>query len=416
MKILFIHQNFPTQFIHLAPALVRLGHAVKAFSYARYCPTPWEGIDIIFPDLPSIPSPGGIHPWLHTLQEQVFHGEGIFRAAQKLKDADYSPDLVIAHPGWGDSLFIKEVWPHTRLAIYCEYFYRAENSDANFDPEFPMLEPGLACHVRMKNANYYLHFPLADAAISPTHWQAQTFPEPFRSHIRVIHDGIDTITLVPNPHASITLNGTTLLTPEDEVITFINRNLEPYRGYHIFMRALPEILRRRKNAHVIIVGGGEVSYGSPPPEGESWRTLFAAEVRGDISDEDWSRVFFVDKVDYALFVGILQVSTVHVYLTYPFVLSWSLLQAMSTGCAIVASNTPPVQEVMADGKTGLLFDFFDKAALCDKVCTLLADPELRGRIGADARAHILAHYDLNSVCLPQQIQWVEDILKSLDGK
>lgn len=412
MKILFIHQNFPTQFIHLAPALARMGHAVKAFSYERYCPTPWEGIDIIFPDLPSIPGLD-IHPWLKTLQDQVSHGEGIFRAAQNLKETGYNPDLVIAHPGWGDSLFVKDVWPQSRLAIYCEYFYRTDNSDVNFDLEFPMLEPGLACHVRMKNANYYLHFPLADAAISPTHWQAQTFPEPLRSHIRVIHDGIDTTTLAPNPHASITLNGNTILTPQDEVITFINRNLEPYRGYHIFMRALPEILRRRKNAHVIIVGGGDVSYGAPPPEGESWRTLFAAEVRDDISDEDWSRIFFVDKVDYALFIGILQVSTVHVYLTYPFVLSWSLMQAMSVGCAVVASNTAPVQEVVVDGETGLLCDFFDKVALCDKVCTLLADPKLRGKIGAAARAHILAHYDLHSICLPQQIQWIEDILRDI---
>lgn len=260
------------------------------------------------------------------------------------------------------------------------------------------------------------HFPLADAATSPTHWQAQTFPEPFFSRIRVIHDGIDTETLIPNPHASITLNSNTILTPKDEVITFINRNLEPYRGYHIFMRALPEILRKRANAHVIIVGGGDVSYGAPPPEGESWRTIFAAEVCDDISDEDWSRVFFVDKVDYPLFVGILQVSTVHVYLTYPFVLSWSLMQAMSTGCAIVASNTPPVQEVIEDGNTGLLFDFFDKQALCERVCALLADPELRARLGSAARSHILTHYDLKSICLPQQIQWVEDILKNIDGQ
>ena len=141
-------------------------------------------------------------------------------------------------------------------SIYCEFFYRTEGADTGLDPEFPATDPqGDACRIRLKNLNNLLHFETADAGISPTQWQASTFPEPFRSRITVVHDGIDTQAVAPNPHVKLTLNGKLNLTKDDEVITFVNRNLEPYRGYHVFMRALPEILKSRPNARVLIVGG-----------------------------------------------------------------------------------------------------------------------------------------------------------------
>ena len=197
------------------------------------------------------------------------------------------------------------------------------------------------------------------------------------------------------------------MTRADEVITFVNRNLEPYRGYHVFMRALPRLLRDRPRARVLIVGGDGVSYGSRPPGGGTWKQAFIDEVRGDIPDADWARVHFIGKLPYTRFAALLAVSRVHVYLTYPFVLSWSLLEAMSTGAAIVASDTAPVREAITDGETGRLVDFFDRDALVTEIAALLDDDAARAALGRAARAHVTARYDLETVCLPAQLAWID---------
>lgn len=304
---------------------------------------------------------------------------------------------------------MKEVWPQAKLAIYCEFFYHPQGADVGFDPEFPPKDAGDACRLRLKNLNNLLHFEVADAGISPTHWQASTFPEPFRSKITVVHDGIDNQAVAPNPHVKLTLNGQLNLTKGDEVITFVNRNLEPYRGYHVFMRALPEILKNRPKARVLIVGADDVSYGARPDNGQKWKDIFAAEVRPHISDADWSRVHFLGNVPYQHFILLLQLSTVHVYLTYPFVLSWSLLEAMSAGCAIVASDTQPLHEAIKHNETGRLVNFFDHQALAQQVCDLLNQPQESQRLGANARAFAQQHYDLKTVCLPKQLAWAQGL-------
>lgn len=330
-------------------------------------------------------------------------------AAMELRARGFNPEVIIAHPGWGESLFLKDVWPRARLGIYCEFYYHAHGADVGFDPEFASDDVTEAARLRLKNVNNLLHFDQADAAIAPTHWQASTFPMPFRERIAVVHDGIDTVAIAPNPEAAITLNGQTLLTHGDEVITFVNRNLEPYRGYHTFMRALPRILRDRPKARVLLVGGDNISYGARPTGHQSWRQIFADEVRPQIPDADWQRVHFLGHVPYEQFLVVLQISAVHVYLTYPFVLSWSLLEAMSAGCAIVASDTKPLREAIVHRETGLLVDFFDPDGLAREVCALAGDPEARSDLGARARMFAQAHYDLRTVCLPRQLQWVLDL-------
>ena len=308
-------------------------------------------------------------------------------------------------------MFLKDVWPNAKLAIYCEFYYRAEGADTGFDLEFPLEDVGDVCRLRLKNLNNLVHFEIADAGVSPTYWQASTFPLPFREKITVVHDGIDTSVVTPDSEVSLTLNGGITLTKQDEIITFVNRNLEPYRGYHVFMRALPKILRQRPNARVLIVGGNDVSYGARPKQekhgGMQWKEVFASEVRPQISDADWSRVYFLGNIAYSHFIPLLQLSTVHVYLTYPFVLSWSLLEAMSAGCAIVASDTQPLHEAIKQDETGRLVNFFDAPGLADEVCALLDDPAARARLGANARAFAQQHYDLKTVCLPKQLAWVE---------
>ena len=227
----------------------------------------------------------------------------------------------------------------------------------------------------------------------------------------MVHDGIDTEALTPNSAVELTLNGNLTLTRDDEVITFVNRNLEPYRGYHIFMRALPDLLKARPKARVLIVGGDGVSYGAAPKDGQKWKDIFVQEVRGQISDEDWARVHFLGNIAYQHFIPLLQLSRVHVYWTYPFVLSWSLLESMSVGCAIVASNTQPMHEAIRHDETGRLVDFFDPQGLVREVCDLLEDQAARDRLGAAARAFAQQTYDLKTICLPGQLRWVENLLQ-----
>lgn len=410
MLYLFVHQNFPGQFKFLSQTLAsNKSNKVVALCMKQQVPKVLQGVEIRSYRA-NRGSTQGVHPWVSDFETKTIRAEACFMAALQLKAEGFTPDVIVAHPGWGESMLLKEVWPHTRLGIYCEFYYHPEGADVGFDPEFgSKYGERDRCRLRLKNLNNVVHFQIADAGISPTQWQASTFPEPFRSRITVAHDGIDTTLLSPNPAASLTLNNSLTLTCKDEVITFINRNLEPYRGYHVFMRALPKLLKQRPNARVFIVGGDKVSYGAKPEGEESWKERFIAEVRPGISDTDWARVHFLGRIPYNILIHLLQLSTVHVYLTYPFVLSWSLLEAMSIGCAIVASNTKPLLEAIHHNETGRLVDFFDETALTENICELLDNHDERARLGANARRFAQATYDLSTICLPRQLAWVRSL-------
>ncbi len=371
----------------------------------------WQGVKLV-PYSAARGSTANVHPWVADFETKTIRAEACYRMALKMKAAGFTPDVIIAHHGWGESMFLKEVWPNARLGLYCEFFYRPHGADVGFDPEFPSKDEGDVCRLKLKNLNNLVHFEIADAGLSPTAFQADTFPDRFRQKITVVHDGIDTQAVRPDPQVVFSREGIPAFTRADEVITFVNRDLEPHRGYHTFMRALPEILQRQPNARILIVGGNEISYGAKPPGGKSWKDIFIEEVRPRIADSDWARVHFLGKIPYPDFLKLLQVSTVHVYLTYPFVLSWSLLEAMSSGCAIVGSDTAPVREVITHDQTGRLVDFFDPKGLANEVCNLLADPVARERLGKAAREFACAGYDLKTVCLPRQMAWVNSLVKA----
>ncbi|MFY0595349.1 MAG: glycosyltransferase [Cognatishimia sp.] len=415
MNILFIHQNFPGQFKNLAPALAAKGHRCVALTLRVKEATRWQGVDV----LPySIRRQQGseTHPWLQDLDTKVIRAEACMLAAQDLKDRGFHPDIIVAHPGWGEAMFLRDVWPKARIGLYYELFYQGEAGDIGFDPEFPKPAGSHdSLRLRLKNLNNALHYPLGDMAISPTQYQASTFPQKYQDRISVIHDGIDTAQAAPNPDALFQVNDALLLTTSDEVVTFVNRNLEPYRGYHVFMRALPNLLKQRPNAQVVIVGGDGHSYGTAAPRGQSWKQIYIDEVRGQISEADWRRVHFVGKLPYERFISMLQVATVHVYLTYPFVLSWSLLETMSIGAPIVASDTAPVREVIQHDQTGRLVDFFDQDALVSEICDLLVNRTARSRLGAKARDLIVSKYDLQTACLPRQLEWIDVLAASNPG-
>jgi len=410
MKILFIHQNFPGQFKHLAPALAKHGHDTVALTLRVEKPTKWNGVRVL-PYKLKPRAAQNTHPWLVDFDTKVTRAEACYHAAVQLREQGFTPDLIIAHPGWGESLFLKDVWPKAKMAIYCELYHKAEYPHTGFDKEFqPEIRATEAMRLRLKNVNNHEHFDIADAGISPTAFQADTFPPEFRDKITVCHDGIHTDVLTPDSAARLTLPTGETVTRKDELITFVNRNLEPYRGYHFFMRALPRLLKERPNARGLIVGGEDVSYGARPPKGQTWKQIFIDEVRGQIPDQDWARVHFLGRIPYDQFQSLLKVSRVHVYLTYPFVLSWSLFETMSVEGAIVASKTAPVEEAIIHGQNGRLVDFFDKDALVEEVTGLLDNASEREELGRAARKLIVNNYDLSSICLPKQLSWVESLV------
>ena len=410
MNILFIHQNFPGQYKHLAPLLASQGHDCKSLTLRVKERTVWQGVEMLPYSIPTRDQ-ANVHPWVLDIDTKVTRGHACFTAARALRDTGYTPDLILAHPGWGEPMFLRDVWPNARIGLYCELYHQTGYPHLNFDPEFERGDAeAQALRIRLKNLNNHIHFDIADAGISPTLYQANTFPDAFREKITVCHDGIDTALSRPNPGAQLSLKRAGLLTRDDEIITFVNRNLEPYRGYHVFMRALPALLRERPKTRVLIVGGDDVSYGAKPEGGKTWKQIFIDEVRASIPDDHWERVHFLGRIPHDQFTRLLQLSRLHVYLTYPFVLSWSLMEAMSCGAAIVASDTEPVREVIREGETGRLVDFFDQNALVSRVCELLEDDDQRAALGQAARAEMVNVFDLQSICLPRQLAWVDKLM------
>lgn len=408
MRILFVHKNFPGQYLRLVQHLkAEGGHELVAIT--RHDNRQAELIrtfryEIDDRGLAQVP------PLARHYARAVQRGEAVAQIAMQLRRADFQPDVILGHTGWGETLFLKEVWPRVPLQAYSEFYYQTNGADLGSDPEFQDDDlPGRAMG-HSKNAALLLGLATADRGLSPTEWQRDVHPPELRSRIDVVHDGVDTDLARPDPNAFIHLERQKLtFRPGDEVLTFVNRNLEPYRGYHIFMRALPAILSARPKAHAVITGGSEVSYGRAAPAGKTWKQIFLDEVRDRL---DLERVHFVGKVPHSVFLNVMQVSAAHVYLTYPFVLSWSMLEAMAAECLVIGSDTPPVREVIQADRNGVLVDFFDVEALAARVIDALANPDSYREIRRQARETILTRYDLKRHCLPRQLALIEALVSS----
>lgn len=378
MNLLIIHQNFPGQFRHVAlAAQSRPGVTVTAIG--RDTALGVSGIKL-FRYRPVRKKSNCTHPYLHQYEEAVIDGQQVLGVLKGLKQNGYRPDVILAHPGWGETLFVKDVFPDIPLIHFCEYYYHSEGADVDFDPEFPCA-PDSSSRIRPLNSMHLLNLEQCDIGIAPTHWQRSLFPPVYHSKIHVVHEGIPLQAPEPVPIASVKLPGGHVLETGQSIVTYVARNLEPYRGFHSFMRSIPFILAECPDAQIVIVGGDGVSYGSLPKGFANWRSKLLAEL-----DIDLSKVHFTGKLPYETYRAVLQVSEVHVYLTYPFVMSWSLLEAMASECVVIGSDTAPVREVIVDGVNGLLVDFFDAEAIAGKVCRVLKNPSDFSLIGKSAKS------------------------------
>jgi len=402
MNILFVHNNFPAQFRHVVAALIAAGRHRIAAICTKDASVP-GGVQV---ERYEPPQGVAAHIFARRFDSECRRAEQVLYAAARLKAAGFLPDIIVAHSGWGETLPLREVFPRAKIIVYSEFYYRSRGQDVGFDPEFPEYGVDGRVSLTIKNASQLLALADADVGVSPTHWQRSTYPVEFQSKIQVIHEGIDTGRVAPSALAMFRLAPDHVLTVKDEVITYVARNLEPMRGIHSFLRALPRLLERRPKAQVVVVGGDGVSYGAAvEPPFRSWRARFWPEVAGQV---DARRVHFVGQISYERYLSLIQLSSVHIYLTYPFVLSWSLLEAMSAGCAVVASDTAPVREVVSsDG--GRLVSFFEPVEIANKVVDLLQNRVDLIKLQRASRDFIVENYDMNTKCRPKFMSLLEDI-------
>lgn len=368
-----------------------------------------ERVEASRPGLSQIPYTVGrtetASPSLAATEYHVMTGEAVASALRRLR-RDERPDVIVGHTGWGGLLFVKDVLPDTPVLGYCEYYYNGQNSDFDFDPADDASEAH-RMRLRMRNAAQLVTLQAIDAAYTPTRWQHRQYPQSLRDRIAICHDGIDTRLCRPDAAAEFTLPDGRVLRAGDEVVTFVARDLDPYRGYPQFMRAAALAARARPDALFVVVGGDGVGYGRPREDGRLWREVM--EQQAGLG----GRMVHIPWLVHDELIRLFQVSAAHVYLTVPFVLSWSLLEAMACGCLIVGSRTPPVQEVVADRRNGLLAPFHDTAVLAGTIAEALAWRGEAGGLRQAARATVLAKFELEA-CLDRQTGFIERLAAQND--
>jgi glycosyltransferase involved in cell wall biosynthesis len=402
MRILFLHPNFPAQFRHLAVALAQDSRHQVVFGTNRKEGS-LPGVNKVLYD-PSRTAHPQTHHYVRTLENAVLQGQAVYRLGDKLKAQGFIPDVVYGHSGWGPTLFIKDIFPSAKLLCYFEWFYHAHGSDADFDPSEPLTADDEA-RIRLKNAPILLDLYSCDHGLAPTYWQRQQFPPEYHNKITVFHDGVDTEFFQPQPEAKLVLPRLNLdLQEVPEIVTYVARGMEPYRGFPQFIESVALLQQRRPQCHVVIVGENRVAYGKQLPGNQTYKELMISKVPLDLN-----RVHFTGLLPYPEYLQVLQSSSVHIYLTRPFVLSWSMLEALSTGCLIVASRTHPVTEVIEDGVNGLLVDFFSPQEIADRVEEALNSPTSMAPIRVKARETILERYNLAEL-LPKHLHWIEQAM------
>jgi glycosyltransferase involved in cell wall biosynthesis len=473
VKALLIHQNFPGQYLYLAQYLRNMGgHEVVGIGEAKNIKARGSIRGITTIGYPT-PDPAGekTHHYLQSTEAAVRRGQAVARSMLDLKKQGFTPDVICVHPGWGEGLFVRDVFPATPILEFCEFYFRAGQADLDFDPEFPD-PPRRLYSIRLLNTPQIMSLLTANACQCPTRWQASRYPQYIQEKIHIIHDGVDTVYMQPATDAKLVIiplnepgesrvfgyylpkNGSArpgvdnngqppaeaapqgqgdgqapdgvdnkltcvlelaegdvpsgepiAFTARDKVITYIGRNLEPYRGFHVFLRAVPELQRLHPDAHILIVGKDGVSYSPTLPEGQTYKSRYMKEMQGKI---DLSRVHFLGRIPYPALRAMYCISSAHVYLTYPFVLSWSMLEAMSCRSLVIGSRTPPVEEVIRHGENGLLFNFFDSQEMVKTIDMALREPEAYAEVRRKARETVVQGYELRD-SLMKEYRLLQDL-------
>ena len=385
MRVLFLHNNYPAQFGALAKYLAQRGHDVTFGTNWQGTPPKWLRMVRFKPHREVRREQ---HPYLAFVEKAVLNGQGFARAAWKMQAAGYAPDVIVAHSGWGPGLYVRDVWPAAKYVGYFEWYYRSSGADVGFLDKASWDD---VHRIRTRNAAILLDVEACNWGIVPTAYQASQFPALLRRKLTVQHDGVDTTYFAPQPGRRLKLPGLDL-SHVDELVTYVARGMETYRGFPQAMTAFADVQKRRPRAHVVVVGEDRVAYGKTLPDGDTFRKKMLREL-----DFDEDRLHFTGLLSREHYRSVLLASSVHVYLTIPFVLSWSMIEAMSAGCLLVASDTDPVREVVREGHNGLLVDFFDTGRLADRICDALERPDAMAGVRERARQTAVERYPISKL-------------------
>ncbi|MES1200727.1 MAG: glycosyltransferase [Pseudomonadota bacterium] len=404
-SVLFVHNGVPGRFRWIAEALQQKGWSCALINGDPGNDLPsalclkWQASRIATPDTFHLAA---------RAETDIIRGRAALECAFRLRDGGFKPDVIIGHPAWGEMLFLREAFPEARQIQIGEFYSGvAPGADFHFDSELRRTNLDTRLRYHAKNATLSLSLLSADRIVAPTPFQASVFPPHFASRTSIIHEGVDTNVARKRAGAKFQLREDLIFDGGAPLITFINRHFEPLRGFHIFMRALPQFLGDNPEAHVVLIGeDAPRGYGPKAPNG-SWKGLLLKELQGKL---DLARVHFPGRLDYDQLIDALSVSWAHVYLTYPFVLSWSLLDAMACEALIVGSDTAPVRDVIRHGENGLLTDFFDTQALVETLTNICRAPRQYDGLRRAARETVVTRYDRDSVCLPAWMQLINDML------
>jgi len=403
MRFLFLHPNFPSQHGPFASFLGRIpGNEVVFLTTADRGQLP--GVRRILYK-PARAARRETHHYIRGLETSVLHGQAAFQAAVELRRSGWIPDVIFGHAGWGSTLYMKDVFPGRPLLCNFEWYYHAHGTDSDFDPE-EKLSADDEARIRTKNVSLLLDLASSDAGVVPMHWQKRQFPKIFDAKLSVLHEGIDTDYHQPTPGVPLVLPRVGLdLSGAKEIVTYVSRGFEPYRGFPQAVDAIARVLDRRPEAHVVLVGEDRAAYGKAAPGGKTWKQVILEK-----TPLDPARAHFTGPLTTAEYRTVLQASSAHLYLTRPFVLSWSCMEALSAGCALVASRTPPVEEVVEHGLNGLLADFFQPGQIADTLCAVLENPEAYRAMREKARESITTRYAIRDLW-PRRLEWMSRFVK-----
>lgn len=399
MNILFVHQNYPGQYRESMPRLAATGeHKIVFLTQRKDSPKPADHtVGVYKPAHEPKPDTWAFSKWFETT---VGNGVGCAQACNSLKKQGFKPDIITGHASWGELIYTKDVWPDVPLVGYFEYYFIPKGGLVGYDPEYPE-KPDIAPRLHTNNAANFLTYVRCESALTASQWQKSVFPAMLHDKMDVCHEGIRTERLLPDHDSNGSLTfGKTILRRGDEIVTYIARNLEPARGFHTMMRSLPRLQALRPKAHVAIIGSDGISYGAKLPDGQTFRGLLTKEMGDSV---DWSRVHFLGRLPYSQLIALLKLSNCHVYLTAPFVISWSMMESMALEKTIVATDVDPVKEVLEDGRTAFLTSYFKPLDLAERIADVLAHPDNYRSIGQAARRKVVADYDFLSKCFPQFI-------------
>lgn len=399
MRILFMHNNFPGQYRRIVEHIkdkpgIEMVAATLASNEQKFRP---RRVNYKPHREPS----NKIHPALVSTERAVIMGQAAFKALLPLQKRGYKPDVILSHSGWGANMFLKDVFPDAKLLTYYEWYYHAHNSDGDFLRN-EGYDPNGEMRIRLKNTPILQDLAAMDWGQCPTQFQHNKFPSIFKDRISVLHDGVDTDFFQPDADAKVTVGDKTL-TADDEVITYVARGMEPYRGFPQFIETVSRLQKMRPNVHAVVLGNDRVAYGSERPDGKSYK-----EWALETFQPDMDRLHFLGLQPLKAFRSLMQISSAHVYLTVPFVLSWSMLEAMSTGALIVGSDTDPVRELIKDGENGVLVPFWEPETIAEKLNHILDNKKEYAEMRKAARDHIVDKYSIKDL-LPQYWQLIESV-------